>query len=360
MQYGGGFCRPRPVAVHHQVPAHQDFAVWGDPSFDPWQRRPDGFDADGIGRVGCDHWPGLGLAVALQQLQAHRQEEASDIRFQPCPARDQCQHPSAEARPQLCTYQSIQRAIRQPCHRSQAFAVQPAQPQAKRHLEQALAQYRRLGHLRQDAPADHVQHARHHGHDGWAHGSHVGGQVFHAAGIDHLCPQAEQEELTCGVFIAVRQWQERQIDMLANGFELLDQRERAPTVGADGAMRQHHSARRTAGAGGVDQAGQRAIGDQIGFSGDVVTGALICDQIGPAQQVRGRDVPWFDQNERFHQTLGQNPCSQRRGGYDGNRGAAVAQHMGVIGRGVGDVGRNRHGTYRHQGGFSDRVVRPVF
>ena len=75
--------RPVPIAVHHQVATHHDLTIRGDAQIDPKERCADGIDADRIGRIGADHRPGLGLAVALHDRQAERQEECSNVGIQP-------------------------------------------------------------------------------------------------------------------------------------------------------------------------------------------------------------------------------------------------------------------------------------
>ena len=131
-------------------------------------------------------------------------------------------------------------------------------------------------------------------------------------------------------------------------------------------MRQHHALGRAAGAGGVDQAGQRVGRDRRRLQRDVVGRRRIGDQSRPVHQpwraagVIRRSIDHHQQIEAAGLSAGlAQRAGECRGGHDGRARAGIAQDVGVIGDGVGGVGRHRHRADRHQRGLGDRVFRPV-
>ena len=183
--------------------------------------------------------------------------------------------------------------------------------------------------------------------------------MLHPAGIDHLGAGPEQEELAGGVLVAVRQRQEGQVDLLRAQRQRRQHVVGAAAVRQDRAVRQHHPLGRAAGAGGVDQAGQRVGGDRRRLGGDVVGVARVGDQRRPGgdgQRRVGRTAPCDQQVERAGQ---RHPLGQRGGRHHRHAGAGIAQDMGVVGHRVGGVGRHRHRPDGHQRGLDDRVFGPV-
>src|SRR5439155_14131590 len=74
-----GLLRRAPIALHDIVAGDQDLAILGNPDLDPIDRRPDRIDLDPTRRIAADHRRRLALAIALQQLDAERDEEAADL-----------------------------------------------------------------------------------------------------------------------------------------------------------------------------------------------------------------------------------------------------------------------------------------
>ena len=79
-QHPRGFGVIAPIALHHQLAAHQNLAVVGNLDLGVHQRRTDGVHLDArCGAVAADHRPRLGLAIALQQRQPDRVKEHPDF-----------------------------------------------------------------------------------------------------------------------------------------------------------------------------------------------------------------------------------------------------------------------------------------
>jgi len=188
-------------------------------------------------------------------------------------------------------------------------------------MEQRLFPRRLPPDLQQHAGADQLQHARHHGHDGGTDRQHVGGQVLDPAAIDDLGPEARQEELADGVLETVRQRQERQIGLVAQA-QRAHQLKGAAAIGQDGPVRQHHAARQTGGAAGVDQAGERAGRDFVGLGGDVVGRYAVGLQAGEQRAAAGlhAEQPVEPAGQR---RAGQHAVGECGRGSNGHSGAAV-------------------------------------
>ena len=114
----GAQFRLLPVAVHQQRPAHQNFAVVGDPDLDVLQRRADRAELDAAAAIAADDRRGLGLAVALQQPEAEGGEEDADFVVERRAARDQRLQPAAEAGADLVAHQPIDDPVDEPVPRA--------------------------------------------------------------------------------------------------------------------------------------------------------------------------------------------------------------------------------------------------
>src|SRR5207237_2810850 len=68
-----------PIALHDELAADQYLAILGDAYLDAGERRADRVDLDAAGGVAADHRRRLGLAVALHEVEAERDEEAADL-----------------------------------------------------------------------------------------------------------------------------------------------------------------------------------------------------------------------------------------------------------------------------------------
>ena len=364
-----GVRRPSPVAVHHQVAAHQDLAVFGNAQIDPLQRPADRFDPHRIGRIGADHRAGLSLPVALDDLDAEGEVELAHFRVQPGTARHRAEQPPAEPAANLGPHQPVQHRVEQPVGQRQPVAGETASADRQRALEQRLLPGRLASRLRQNARADDFQNARHGGQDGRPHRQHVGGQVLDATGIDDFGPDARQEEHADGVLVAVGGRQIGQINLIFRPHghpDRLQQQIGAPAVGQDGAMRQHHTLGSAAGARGVEQARERRARDRLGHLRDVIRRRPAGHQIRPPHEPGIRPVglcrPIHDHQQV--EPAGLPAClphapGERGGGHDGRAGARIAQDMRMVLGRVGAVGRHRHGADRHQRGLGDRIFRPV-
>ena len=250
----------------------------------------DGVDADGVGRVGADHRAGLGLAVALHDLQAR----APGRTARP-PA------PAARRRSIAATSRPPKRArTLARTSRSSSGSSMRCQQRQRRAVERAAGRWpSRAGTARccqAGWRATWVStRARITSSTRGTTVMMVGRTVSMSAArcstpraIDDLGADAGQEELADGVLVAVRGGQVGQIDLVVQ-LQRPQQLERAAAVRQDGAVRQHHALRRAAGAGGVDQAGQRLAGDAGGLQRDVVRGSA--SAISPDQDsTRGSQV----------------------------------------------------------------------
>ena len=185
------------------------------------------------------------------------------------------------------------------------------------------------------------------------------------AAIDDLGADAGQEEHPDRVFVAVRDRQIRQVDLILQS-QRPQQLGCAAAIGQDRPMRQHDPLGRAAGAGGVDQTGECVGGYGRGLQRDVVGRGRVSHQRGPVHQPRRparvvrRPVDHHQQIEPARQSsrLTQG-AGEGRGGNDRCPRTGVTQDMRVIRHGIGRVGRHRHGAQRHQRGFGDRIFRPV-
>ena len=180
--------RPAPIAVHHQVAAHQDLAVLGDAQLDAVQRRAHGLDADRVRRVGADHRPGLGLAIALHQRECRAPGRTARP---PAPAaRRRTSRRSAGRRTAPAPWRapagpaagSSRRSVERQAPAPRAACSRSPCARSNRRCCQAGCR----ATCASTPAADHLQHARHRGQDGRAHRQHVGRQVLDAARVDDL------------------------------------------------------------------------------------------------------------------------------------------------------------------------------
>ncbi len=190
--------------------------------------------------------------------------------------------------------------------------------------------------------------------------------MLDAAGIDDLRAQAGQEELSHRVLIAVRDRQVGQVGFVFQA-QRAHQLERAGAVGQDATVRQHDPARRAAGAGRVDQAGQRRCRNKGGFRHDVVGRLRVPDQVEPGHDPHCAGVPLsagIDRDQQVKATgfsrASQHPVGQRVRRHNRRACPGVAQQVRLIIDRIGGVGRDRHGADGHQRHFGDRKLRPVF
>src|SRR5205085_9122425 len=123
LERGLGLRRIAPIALHHQLAAHQYLAVRGDLDLGILQRRADRVHLDARARpVAAYDGPGLGLAVALEQGEAERVEEDTDLGVERRPARHHRLDPAAEPRADL----GPERARQYEVHRQVAKRRAPA------------------------------------------------------------------------------------------------------------------------------------------------------------------------------------------------------------------------------------------
>ncbi len=120
-------------------------------------------------------------------------------------------------------------------------------------------------------------------------------------------------------------------------------------------MRRHHPLGFVAGARGVDQAGERAARDRRRLRLDLAGFAAVAGQRVEPGAILGR----LHAHHQIERPGGAQRRRERRRADDCRGGAAVGQHMRVIGGGVGDVGRHRNRADGHQRPFADQHLRPV-
>ena len=354
--------------MHDQLAAHQNFAILGDSDLDPVERRADRIHGDAGARpVAADDRPGLGLAIALQQGEAHRLEEQADVRVQRRAARHQRLHPAAKARANL----GDEGAGEQRLHRrveNGAFAGLFLGGDAQRLIEQIGGEFPLLLDRLDDPRAQHFEQARDDDHDGRPRFLDIAGQLLQPFGIINLSAQQHRQKLAAAMFIGVAERQEGQKHFVAPAEILGHDRTCAFAIEQDRAMMLHHPARRAACTAGVDDAGlilaRRGLrcGDNVDIGGGV---ARMCrDQIGPqmagaaalctAQRLHADDEIRLRSNDGGHQRLRQLGCR-----HDDRARAAVGQDMLMIARGVGGVGRHGDAAGRHDRQVGDAEFRPV-
>jgi len=193
--------------------------------------------------------------------------------------------------------------------------------------------------------------ARHHRHDGGAHGLHVVGEVLDPGGVDDLHPHRRQQELANGVLEAMRRRQKRKIDLILQ-LEPAHHLGHSRDVRQDRTVRQHHPACRAGSAGGVDQTGE-ILRRNLRRRGDDIIWRLL-------RHERRRQIDFAVARIVDYQQMGQR-CGRRRcraqpGGQhavagDRNHRPRVAQDVRVVGDRVGGVGRHRDCAERHQRHF---------
>src|SRR5207253_10515108 len=101
------------------------------------------------GRVAGDHRRGLGLAIALQQRQAKRDEERSDLRIERGAARHPGLEPAAEALAQLAADREAGDQVEKALRRGEA--ARPLEALAAKRNRQVEQPAARPGGLRQPA-----------------------------------------------------------------------------------------------------------------------------------------------------------------------------------------------------------------
>ena len=311
------------------------------------------------GGIGRNHRPGLGLAIALQQRHAEADEEAPHLGFQPRPARDRRAQPAAEAGADVRRTSRSSSGCASRAGERKRLAGGPRRPSAMRPVEQPAPPCRLARHLGKDAAADDLQHARHHRHDGRTDRQHIGRQRFDPARVDDFGTGPEQEELAGRMLVAVRQRQEGQIDLVGDRRQCRQQVIGAAAVGQDRPVRQHRPLRRAAGAGGIDQAGQRLGRDNRCLGGHVAGIALVGDQRRPGRHGHTGAGKRLHRDQHVERAGKRHPAGQRGGRDHGHAGARIAQDMGVVGHRVGGVGGDRDSADRHQRGLDDRVFGAV-
>ena len=231
----------------------------------------------------------------------------------------------------------------------------------------ALPQRRLPRHLGQHAVADHLQHARHHGHDGRADAS--AGRRPGARPRAHRRSRcrcwAGRTGRRCARSCARRAGRtgrsrpcSRSGRSSSNAPRQFDRIERCGSITPFG---------RAAGAGGVDQAGQRRGGDAGRFQRDVVGRRGDRRPARPREQPTGEPpaaAPAAIHDHQQVQAAGRRPASRSLPARTAVETMAARAPLSrricawSVDR-VGGVGGHRHGADRHQRGLGDRVFRAV-
>ena len=362
-----------PVTVHHQFAAHEDLAIAGDLHLDLVERRADRVHLQlGARAVAADDRAGFGLAIALQDRDADGGEKDADFRIQRGTAGHHRPQPATEFGADGFADGAFQGLIDQLFGEVQAFATGFLAGDRQRLIEQGDRQPALLLDLLGDAHAQHFKQARHHHHEGGSHFLDVARQLLQPFGIGDLAAHPDRHILPGGVFVTVAERQERQEQLAGHvaGEEILfDHRDGAGNVAHDRAMMLAHAARQTAGAAGVDDAGQILAlhGGASLESGAVFVqhGRAARDQFAPVVDGQALHVLHrFQRNDGAAIVGGHGSRQQRlgqlRARYQRRFCAAVGQDMGVIGFSVGDVGRHGDGASGHHGEIGQAPFRAVF
>ena len=175
----------------------------------PSSGGPTDVDPDARRRVAADDRRRLGLAVALQQLHAEREEEAADLRVERRAARDHRLEPPAEPRAHLVAHQLVEHRVEQPLAERQRLRRRAACGRSRRRCSNR----RRFSPRSRSMPtADALVHRlvepRHRGHDRRPHLDEVGGQRVGALGEIDLRADRDREHQPGGVLVGMRQRQE--------------------------------------------------------------------------------------------------------------------------------------------------------
>jgi hypothetical protein len=104
--------------------------------------------------------------------------------------------------------------------------------------------------------AQHFKQAWHHDHQGWARLFHIAGEFFETFGIVNLPANPDREKLPCRMFIGVAERQEGEEHLLIPTKIIGNNINAARDVLEDRTVMLAHAARRTAGAAGINDAGQ--------------------------------------------------------------------------------------------------------
>ncbi len=124
-----------------------------------------------------------------------------------------------------------------------------------------------------------------------------------------------------------------------------------------------HAARRAAGAAGVDDAGEVAAAE----FGDRKPGCIARNKVIPAMDGdpvgRLAGANFLDPDDVMAIARRENCRNEVPGqllvGNDDRARTGIAEHVGVIARGVGDVGRDGHAARRHDREIGDQPLGPV-
>ena len=100
-----------PIALHHQLAAHQYFAVFREADLHIGHRRADGVDPDPVRRVAADHRRGLRLAITLHDAKSERCKKQADIQIEWRAARHHGLEPTAETLPHFVAHQLFEHPI---------------------------------------------------------------------------------------------------------------------------------------------------------------------------------------------------------------------------------------------------------
>ena len=357
-----------PIALHHQLAAHQYFAIVGDAHFGVHQRRANSVHLDPGGRaVAADHRPRLGLAIALKQGQADRVEEDADFGIERCAARHQRLHPAAEAfldlGPEQFVEDDVDRPVEHP-HAALIILFADAQRLTQHPVGELALFFDRFDHPR----TDHLEQARHDDHDRRARLLDIRDELFEAFAVINLRADHDRQELAARMFIGVTEREEGQENLFVADTEVVDENFRsACRIVQDRAMMLHHPAWRAPGAAGIDKAGGVVAGHR---------GSACVSFIQMRLTARNERIPVVDRHValltdtqifhadddmrvRAHHRGHQRP-GQLRGRNDHRAGAAIVEDMLVVAFGVGRIGRDGDAARGHDAKVGDAPFGTVF
>ena len=214
---------------------------------------------------------------------------------------------------------------------------------------------------------EHLIEPGHRRHDGGLGLGHVGAQGFDALGVIDLGTDRKREELPRRVLIGMRQRQEGKKNLVAQ-VKLAEGIFRAPTIMHDGAVVQHHTLRRAAGAGRIYNAGRVIALPASDFGGNVECSRRPVGQnVVPDVQIDAEmltDAGRLHGDHEIHVVgpvgRGQEIFRQPARRDDGTLGPTVFGHVQVIVLGVGGIGGNRDPTDRHDGNVCNEPFGTVF
>ena len=102
---GAGFIVP--IAVHDHLATRQNLTVFGNLDFNPLERRAHRVQFDLVGGIATDDRRRFGLAIALQQPDAERGEENTDLRVKRRAARNHRFQAPAKTRAHFIAHQAF-------------------------------------------------------------------------------------------------------------------------------------------------------------------------------------------------------------------------------------------------------------